>query len=151
MSPIYIGVRIEISNRTQKIKSLPSLYNNTNGHAQIYDVCENGRVYVEKSKDMIMARGKKEDRVNTGLTNFAIMIPSAENVVEVERIVKIINVLGNDRLIREKVKTFVTGQSALNKIPELQDLILALNNINKIIKGFTEVAWYYAPEVKFDE
>jgi len=146
----YIGVRIEISNRTLKIKELADVYNKNNNDAKIFDVNENGRITVEKTKEMIIARGKKEDRIHTGLINFSVMLPVNCDNKEVERIIKIINVLGNDRLIRERVKTFVLGQSALNKMPEFVGLIAVFKNMNKIIPGFVEAAWYYAPEVKFE-
>ena len=150
MSLLYVGVRVEISNRTLKIKDLAEAYNKNSTGAKILDVHGNGRITVEKSKEMIIARGKQEDKIPTGMINFSVMLPIETNNKELERIVKIVNVLGNDRLIREKVKTFVLGQSALNKMPEFAGLILAFNSINKFIPGFIEVAWYYAPEVNFE-
>ncbi len=146
---LYVGVRIEISNRTLKIKDLADTYNNTNSMAKIFDVHDNGRIAVEKSKDMLIARGKQEDRVHTGLINFSLMLPIETTEKEIERIVKIVNVLGNDRLIRERVKTFVLGQSALNKMPEFAGLTNVFKNMNSFIPNFTAIAWYYAPEVKF--
>lgn len=147
---LYVGVRIEISNRTLKIRNLADKYNSTSTTAKIFDIHENGRITVEKSKEMIIARGKQEDKVPTGMINFSVMLPIVSTNPELERIVKIVNVLGNDRLIREKVKTFVMGQSALNKMPEFAGLVPAFQSINKLIPGFIEVGWYYAPEVKFE-
>lgn len=151
MSLLYVGVRIEISNRTLKIKDLVDKYNSTSTSAKIFDVHDNGRITVEKKQEMIIARGKQEDKLPTGMINFSVMLPIESTNPELERIVKIVNVLGNDRLIREKVKTFVMGQSALNKMPEFSGLTMAFQSINKLIPGFVEVAWYYAPEVKFEQ
>jgi len=80
------------------------------------------------------------------MTNFALVIPSESETIA-ERIAQIINVLGNNRLIRERVKTFVDGQSNLNNLPELQDLNNAFTRLENYIHGFITAGWYYAPEI----
>ena len=96
-----------------------------------------------------MAHGAKSDKGPTGLINFAVLSKMDVGSSEIERIIKIVNVLGNDRLIREKVSTFTTGHSALNNIPELAILNAAFADLDLLIHGFIKNAWYYAPEAIF--
>ena len=42
-----------------------------------------------------------------------------EGDLELTRLVKIMNVLGNDRLIKERISAFIGGKSMLNALPQL--------------------------------
>jgi len=74
------------------------------------------------------------------------MCEVSKSLEEVERIIKIINVLGNDRLIREKVDLFSDGKSMLNNIKELKLLSQAFDNLDELLPGFIKTDWFYAPE-----
>lgn len=141
---LYLGLRVEIANRflTQDIKKK---YNAKHKDTKIFDLCREGRITVEKVDSMVIARGEKSPKGPTGLVNFAVM-SKINDQTEIERVVKIVNVLGNDRLIRERVNVFVDGKSLLNAIPELDQLRTALLSIETIMPGFVKAGWYYAPE-----
>lgn len=149
MSDSYIGFRIEIASRiiTADISKLIDQYNTDN--QKIFDLHTNGRISIEHKDSMLIARGENDQGKNNNIRNinFSVMIPIETK--EIDRIVQIVNVLGNGRLIRERVKTFVDGQSMLNKLPELTGLVIALSNIDLYIPGFISGSWYYAPEAKF--
>ena len=145
----FIGVRIEISNRVPKIKNIIDAFDAVNTtKVKVCDLNLNGRVLVNKQNNLITVNGKQEDKIYTGMANFSMLMPVKTENKELERITKIINVLGNDRLIKEKVKMFVMKQSVLNKMLEFSELGAAFESLNKIIPGFIEIAWYYAPEIK---
>lgn len=148
--PLYIGVRVEVANRLIDIEKLKT-YNRRFKTTRIFDITDNGRITVEKSNQMIIARGKRNEKGSNGLVNFSLMTKSdATAKEEVERIVKIVNCLGNERLIRERVHTFVHGRSLLNQLPELKELKVAFNNLEELMPGFIEAGWYYAPEALFE-
>lgn len=149
MSIIYIGVRAELPGRIIKhnIKDVLKRYN-AEGDSQILDLKIDGKITVEKQNAILIARGISGAK--KGMINFALVIPS-ESEMAAERIAQIINVLGNNRLIRERVKTFIDGQSNLNNLPELQKLNNAFTRLEKYISGFIIAGWYYAPEIIFDE
>jgi len=142
MAKSYLGVRVEINNKfvldTKTLKKSCS-------KAKIDDVIEDARITVEKKNDMLIARGK-EDKLKGGMINFSLMAHVSKQ--EAERVVKIVNVLGNDRLIKEKVSTLCSGESVLNDIPELQNIKQAFYEIDDQLPGFINNAWYYAPEAK---
>ena len=145
---MLIGVRVEVTNRLTKIKTLDKIYKKKFHQEHIFDFNVNGRITVEKIGDMIIARGRKEDKFTTGMSNFAAMEVVMLNQEEISRIAKIVNVLGNDRLIKEKIRTFIDGKSVLNNLTEFDGLTLIFNNINNIAPGFLDNGWYYAPEIK---
>lgn len=144
----YLGVRVELASRFYTVKNLPARYNRKFKETQVFDIYKNGRITVERDKGMLIARGEEQrkDRPETGVVNFSVGINLGRNVKNVKRIVQIVNVLGNDRLIKERVKTFVDRESFLNSIPEFEQLQQAFGNLEEMMPGFIKAGWYYAPE-----
>lgn len=146
--PLYLGVRVEIAGRIV-VKDLPDKYNNAHDDTKILDFHKDGKITVEKKDSMLIARGAKNDKPNSNnLVNFSLM-SEINKEAEIRRIVQIVNVLGNDRLIREKISVFVGGKSLLNAIPELDQLKDAFVALDSIMPGFVKSGWYYAPEATF--
>jgi len=143
---LYLGVRVEVAARFYTMRSLAAQYNRRHDKTRVMDVCKNGKITIEKKSGMLIAHGETNEKVDTGLVNFAVVADIGSQQKDLDRVVQIVNVLGNDRLIRERVKTFIDGHSILSKIPELVGLQEAFRDINKIMKGFEQSAWYYAPE-----
>ena len=145
----YIGFRVELASRIVKT-DLDKIVNkyNTESSAKLFDIHTSGKITIEYVNSMVIARGKNDkQRHQGGMINFSVMIPIISG--ELHRVIQIINVLGNGRLIRERVKTFVDGKSALNQIPELTGIVDAFSGIESHIPGFTLGGWYYAPEAMF--
>lgn len=148
MSSLFIGVRVEITNKTSRIKGIDDTYKKIYKTEEIFDYHDNGRITVERNNEMLIVKGKTEDKFTTGLINFSVMSELKRDEKELYRVVKIVNVLGNDRLIKERVKTFVDGKSMLNNLQEFSGLQSIFININDLAPGFIDLAWYYAPEAK---
>ena len=145
MITYYIGFRVEVPSRLIKVKNFIKKYNASHKDARLLDIFFNGKIAVEKNGKMLIARGAKSDK-NTNLTNFAALFRMRGQKKDLNRIVQIINILGNDRLIRERVHTFMSGCSNLNNIPELQPMRAIFVEIDIEIPGFIRTGWYYAPE-----
>lgn len=154
MSDTYIGVRVELASRIVRgdLETLVEKYNSNNS-SQVFDPHLDGKITVERTKELLIARGEKDNRKTKakakqgGNINFALMVPVKDT--ELVRVVQIVNVLGNGRLIRERVKTFMDGQSALNNLPEMKALSNAFVDLDKYMPGLIKGGWYYAPEAKF--
>ena len=146
--PLYIGFRVEISNRFCTLQNLVKKYNSSHQKTQIFDLHKDGKITVEKKGAMLIARGATLDKgkPSMGLVNFSIMAKVSDNPEDIERLIQIVNVLGNDRLIRERVATFMGGRSMLNAIPELDELKNAITDLESVMPGFVKAGWYYAPE-----
>lgn len=143
MAKSYLGVRVEVVTKvildTKALKDSCSI-------AKIENIMEDARITVEKKDGMLIARGKEDPKMQNGMVNFSLMVPVTNQ--EAKRVVMITNVLGNDRLIKEKVSTLCSGESVLNDIPEFQPIKQAFYEINNLNPGFINNAWYYAPEAK---
>ena len=149
MSIVYVGVRAELPGSIIK-KDYNNLLDeyNSSGDYRIFDIQVDGRITMERINNMLTARGADGNKKKQGMINFALMIP-AESKESAERVVQIVNVLGNNKLIRERVLTFVDGSSALCDLPELCELRDAFTSLNDLVSGFVMGGWYYAPEVIF--
>lgn len=142
----YIGFRVEISKKALVIKDLDKKYNSSH-LTKIFDLHYDGRITIEKRKDILLVKGVKLDKSANGMSNFAVMT-KVKSKSEAERLAKIMNVLGNDRLIRERVGLFVNQKSVLNSIPELDPLRDAFLDLESLLPGFSKLAWYYCPELR---
>ena len=141
----YIGFRVEMNGKTIKNSKFFKKYNSNHKNIKLYDLKDRAKVTIQKIGVMITASSEKCD-FDTGTINFGVLIKVGTRKRDIERLVKIINVLGNDRLIRERVATFVGGESMLNNIPELNELKDIFVEIDDAMPGFVRTAWYYAPE-----
>jgi hypothetical protein len=145
MTDFFIGFRVEVGNRLV-VKNLLRRINSQHGKTQAYDLHRDGKIVIEKTKDMLVAHGEKANKgLEKGLANFAV-ITQIKDEDQMFRIVRIVNVLGNDRLIRERVHQFVNGKSSLSSLPELEPIKEMFIRIERIIPGFIKSGWYYAPE-----
>jgi hypothetical protein len=150
MKSFYVGFRIEVANRFIG-RNFTRRFNGsgTNNKTKILELNREGKIVIEKADRMLIAHGQKVEKgMETGLSNFSLLVKQ-ENEDQACRVIKIINVLGNDRLIRERVNVFVNGRSMLNAIPELEPLKAAFIKIERIAPGFIKSGWYYAPEAVF--
>lgn len=146
---LYLGVRAEIAKRFVPSDDIVAKYNKAHTNTKLMDLYHNGKITVEKSHLAVVAHGEKHNKNKTGLVNFAVM-SELGNHTDVLRVVQIINVLGNDRLIREKVSLFANGRSLLNSIPELGPIRKAFQEVEELMPGFIRAGWYYAPEAIFE-
>ena len=143
----YVGFRIEIPNKGFNKKVVKS-FNALDLPTQIFDFNLDGRITIEKLDGMLIAHGDRSI-IPAGMSNFSMMTKISSNKALAERLVKIINVLGNDKLIRERILTFFENKSVINSIPELFPIIEAIAELEKLLPGFIKNGWYYAPEAKF--
>jgi len=145
----YLGFRIEIVNH-MLARSLEKRFNAKFPSAKISNVVKDGKITVERLNGMLIAHGTKAD-YKTRLTNFALLCDVPEGKEELFRLVQIMNVLGNDRLIKEKISSFVDKKSMLVSLPQLNPIRDAIIKLDTMMPGFIRHGWYYAPEAMFDK
>jgi len=145
----YVGFRIETHHKILKVltNKLIAKYNRGHKNFQIKDVCFNGKV-IQKKNDGIILSGKQFDEENkTTLSSFLLIVKKKYEKEEVMRIVKIINIMGNDRIIKEYTKEFLYGESILKYFPDIQKYKDAFLSCEEIIPGLLSRSWLYAPEI----
>lgn len=86
--------------------------------------------------------GKKSTR-----TNF--MVSAESESQEATRNVKIVNVLTNDKIKKERVEDYMEGRSVLKHMPEFVGLRNVFEAIEKMVPSFTKYATMYVPEIRF--
>ena len=142
----YIGFRVEFADYLLQCKthSLMKKYNCDD--YCIGDIYKNGKIKSENKNGLILARGL-DDPNNKKLkktSNLSLLIPIGQK--EIVRVIKIINVLGNGKLLKERLDVFAENKSVLNHLPEINTMVAAINNLEKHLPGIIRHAWYYAPD-----
>jgi len=147
---VFIGFRVEIISRSlkkQDLRVIARKYNKTSQDTKISNIRTNNQIIADYFNGMLVV-GTQENKKYDDILNFALMIPIKKKT-EAKRIVQIINVLGNDRIIKEKISVFTEKQSMLNDLPELDGLIDGLLKLDDHLPNITRLGYYYAPEVMF--
>jgi hypothetical protein len=147
---MHLGFRIEIA-KSLMVRNFAKRVNSKKWGAQVFELIKDGKIAVEKKDGMLIAHGLKSDS-KTSVYNFSLLCEIEEGEEELCRLVQIMNVLGNDRLIKEKISALIGGKSLLNALPQLEPVKNTIVKIDKnLIPGFVQHGWYYAPEALFDE
>lgn len=147
---VYIGFRVETISRiiSGSIDKISEDYN-ARYDFKIINPISHAKIIAKKAEPVVLARGEKEkkDRPDAA-TNFSLVVPIKKES-EAERVAKIINVLGNGKLVRERINLFCDRKSTLNNIPELCLLVDAFKALDTYIPGIIRGGWYYAPEIVY--
>ena len=140
-----VGIRLEVPNKFLHNKDIFRVYKDKGWY--LYDICIGGKVVSKRVNDLLLAKNDGSSN-NSNISNFSVLISLGEDLEKVERIIKIMNILGDDKIFKEKAKTFVSGKSILNSIPELCGLKQALLFLSQEFPKIIENAWLNAPDAK---
>lgn len=141
----FIGFRVEVA--TKIIKSpLPLLVKkfNRQGETKIFDLCPKGKVVISRV-NRVMTAGGEAIKKSSANSNFALVTPLETS--ESLQVANIINVLGNGRVIRERLIDFIHGDSMLNDLAPLTPLKEGLVALEALCPGLIRSGFYYAPEL----
>ena len=112
-----IGVRIELPTKYLDGVDVFKLYRKTYNARVLYGRVDDKCVVGCRYCDLLLARAGDEFK---GVTSFSILLTCQYTREAVDRLVRIMNVLGDGKLIRERVSVFVSGKSVLNLMPDLK-------------------------------
>ena len=134
------GVRVEVP--TSKVKNFDSL-NVENVFCS--DIHINSLVGEWEDSSLISSFGtstiEKSKRTN-------MMVGIEDDIENCIRNTKIINVLTNDKVKKERVKEFIDGKSILHNLDSFKKLTIMFNKLEEIITDFSECSFMYVPEIK---
>ena len=139
-----VGLRLEVPNKFLVGVDLAKIYKKSD-NIRLVGFCRGGKVVAKKVKELILA---KSDGEGGSVSSFSILINFRNDLDRVKRVISIINVLGDNKLFKEKVRTFVDGRSILNSIPELAELKRAFGILGAAMPKLIDLAWYSAPDAK---
>lgn len=145
----YVGFRVETHHKILKILNNKAVTKYNRGHKnfQIKDICFNGKVVLKKVDSIIVANKHYDEENKTTLSNFLLIVKQKYTKEEALRLVKIINIMGNDRIVKEYSKEFIYGDSILKYFPDIQKYKDAFLSCEQIVPGLIARSWYYAPEI----
>lgn len=66
---------------------------------------------------------------------------------ETERIAKLVFLIANDRVIKEKVSTLINNKSKISDLQEYKQFVEILKSLNTLIPDLTSKANFYVPEI----
>lgn len=111
----------------------------------------NGTVIPEDHSDnlVISAFRSNEDRWKSEKVSFPILIKNYagahRGASEAERISKLVFLLSNDRVNKEKIKTLIKGDSQFSMLPEFDKIKKIIEKINEFIPDLILHGSYYVP------
>jgi uncharacterized FAD-dependent dehydrogenase len=113
--------------------------------------CWNGTVIPEDHSDLVISAFRSnENRWRTDKVSFSLLgkrFFKDEGSVQADRIGKLSFLLFNDRVSREKIKTFMTGNSLLNLVPEFDWLGDTMTELNDIIPKLCDKGYFHVPNI----
>lgn len=142
------GIRIEIPSTYMKDfnESNCSLSRNL---VEVGPLSWNGTVIPEDHIDLaITSYRSNESRWNTDKVSFNVITEKYfedNGYQQVDRIGKLTFILGNDRIMRERISTLMNKKSKLSVIPEYNFLLQELEELNNIVPELINKGSFYAP------
>jgi uncharacterized FAD-dependent dehydrogenase len=144
------GVRIEIG--AQYLKDFNGSHCElTKGNLELGPLCWNGTVIPEDHSDLVISAFRSnEDRWKTEKVSFSLLSKrffKDDGSVQADRIGKLSFLLFNDRVSREKIKTFMSGHSLLNLVPEFGWLRETMAGLNEIVPKICDKGYFHVPNI----
>jgi hypothetical protein len=123
----------------------------TKDNLEIGPLCWNGTIIPEDHSDLVISAFRsnedrwRSDKVFCSLWNKKFF--KDEGSVQTDRIGKLAFLLFNDRISRERIKTFTAGNSLLNLMPEFNWLGDALTELNNVMPKLCEKGFFHVPDI----
>ena len=146
----YYGVRLEVGASSIKDfnKSNITLYDDA---INVGPFCWNGTIIQEDHSDLVISAFRSnEDRWRSDKVSFSLtksVYFSDQGSVQADRIGKLAFVLFNDRVSKERVRTFMNNHSLLNQLPEFDWLTSVLKRLDAIIPNLCSKGFIHVPNI----
>jgi hypothetical protein len=85
---------------------------------------------------------------NSERTSFMASFDAKTDLADAIRLTRIINVLSNDKIRRERATDFIQGHSVLEHLEQFKPIKKALIDLNKMIPSFLGCAFIHIPEIR---
>ncbi len=145
------GIRIEASSSVMKDFNRSNCTLIKGDDLEIGPLSWYGTVIPEDHLDLaISAFRSNENRWKTDKVSFSLIGNrpfTAAGFEQTDRIGKLTFVLANDRIIKERVSSILTGKSRISIIPEYDWLKPVISELNTIIPELTSKAYFHVPTI----
>ena len=144
------GVRIEIPAQYAKELNKSSCVLNRKD-LEIGPFCWNGSVVPEDHADLVLSSFRSnEDRWETEKLSFSVLksMPyENQGVAQTERIGKLTFLLYNDRVNKERIKSFMKGNSLISLLPEYYWLKQFINEFEELLPVLIDYGHIHLPHI----
>lgn len=114
-------------------------------------LCWNGSVIQEDHSDLVISAFRSnEDRWKSDKVSFSLLKSvyyHDQGSVQTDRIGKLVCLLVNDRVSREKVRVFMKGNSQLNLIPEFKWLKEEIEKLEDLCPNIIKKGYFHVPDI----
>lgn len=147
--PVRFGVRVEMPARMMR----PLLSDRGSiriEHAGVLsdDAWPNGFVSEWEDFKLISAFGYRPAGKRSERTSFMLSVGTSEGVDEALRVARILNVLSNDKLRRERAFDLVQGRSVMQHFAQFNSIVEGLMDWRCLVPRFIESATVHVPELR---
>lgn len=97
---------------------------------------------------MVSAFGHTLPDKHSQRTNFMASFAAKNGFTEAMRVARIVNVLSNDKIRRERIYDFIQGKSVLKHIPQFECLIAPFIEFDRLVPKFMATAVMHVPETR---
>lgn len=144
------GARIEMpAGHLKELKK--SHFTIKNDELEVGPFCWNGTIIPEDHLDLVISAFRSnENRWKTEKVTFSLLKSvyfNDQGSVQTDRIGKLSFLLFNDRVSREKVKTFLAGKSQLNLIPEYNWMPEVLGELENLFPKLCKKGYLHVPNI----
>lgn len=142
-----LGVRVETPSKL--LKKFLQLFGDLqleSDNILINDVRINSLIGEKDEEELISSFSYSVPYKKSEKTNFFISLE--DTCEEVTRITKIINILSNDKIRRERLDDFLNGNSVLTSLNQFDAIRKSLQILSLSIPSFVDYSTVYIPEIK---
>lgn len=145
------GIRVEANSCLMKEFNKSTCSINKGNEIEIGPLSWSGTVIPEDHLDLAISSFRSnENRWKTDKVSFSLIgnIPFKDNGFEqTDRIAKLTFLLANDRIIKEKITTFINKKSKISIIPEYEWLIPVLQELSLAVPEIMSKAYFHVPTI----
>ena len=114
-------------------------------------LCWNGSIIQEDHSDLVISAFRSnEDRWKSDKVSFSLLKSvyyHDQGSVQTDRIGKLVCLLVNDRVSREKVRVFMKGNSQLNLIPEFKWFKEEIEMLEELCPNIIKKGYFHVPDI----
>ena len=146
---VRLGVRVETS--TKLLSVLVAKQGDIlteQGPVRFDDARFGGFVGEWEDFGMVSAFGHTLPDKHSQRTNFMASFAAENGFIEAMRVARIVNVLSNDKVRRERIYDFMQGKSVLKHIPQFECLIAPFIEFDRLVPKFIATAVIHVPETR---
>jgi len=146
---VRLGLRVEVP--TRLLRTFLQVAGDLRLAAEgvlLDDMRQNSLIGDRDDKGLLSAFAYTASGRHSERTSFMASFDAGNNFADAARLIRIINILSNDKVRRERVIDFIYGHSVLEHLNQFDPIRKALLDLDKMIPSFLGCAIVHIPEIR---